>query len=577
MSEDKAWLTIESLDMDAQGVAHRADGKVVFVEGALPGEQVQVRVGRRKNNWEQAVMTQRRRDSALRVTPRCKYFGLCGGCAMQHVASNAQVAVKQRTLEDNLWHLGKVRPESLLRPIEGPAWGYRLRARLSVRYVVKKGQVLIGFHERKSRYVADMETCEVLPLQLSHMLLPLRELIGAMDQRDRLPQIEVAVGDEVTALVLRHLEPLSDADRQRLSDFARHHPVQWWLQPKGPDTVHRLDESGPPLQYTLPEFGITMPFKPTDFTQVNHQINRVLVGRALRLLQVQPHERVIDWFCGLGNFTLPLATQGSAVLGIEGSEALVARSRENAAHNGLADKTSFVARNLFELTPADVAGFGAADKWLVDPPREGAFALAKALADVHQDPTLAPGWTSPRRIVYVSCNPATLARDAGLLVHQGGYVCKAAGAVNMFPHTAHVESIAVFEYDPTAARASGDVPTEDPAGGRRCLTLAARCRHRGTRHPMCPRAMRGRPPLAAPRHMTRWAGCRGASCPSGPRASWPRGWACRMHRRCRFCRGALRCRRWALRCGWPGAGRRGHAVRAGWTGACSGTWRSLGC
>jgi 23S rRNA (uracil1939-C5)-methyltransferase len=447
------WLTVESLDLDAQGVAHRADGKVVFIEDALPGEVVRVNVVRRKNNWEQATLAEIRRESPLRVTPRCTFFGLCGGCKMQHFHASAQVAVKQRVLEDNLWHLGKVKPETLLRPIEGPAWGYRFRARLSVRYVAKKNTVLVGFHERKSRYVADMTSCEVLPPHVSRLLVPLRELIGAMDGRDRLPQIEVAVGTRVTVLVLRHLEPLSAADVQRLKDFAATHSpaeggqtaLSWWLQPKGPDTVHPLDETAPTLDYTLPEFGITMPFKPTDFTQVNHAINQVLVGRALRLLAVQPDERVIDWFCGLGNFTLPLATQAREVLGIEGSETLVARSRENAVANGVAERTSFVARNLFEITPQELAGYGHATRWLVDPPREGAFALAKALADLHQDPTLVPDWQRPQRIVYVSCNPATLARDAGLLVHQAGYRCTAAGAVNMFPHTAHVESMAVFE------------------------------------------------------------------------------------------------------------------------------------
>ncbi|MBQ1763778.1 MAG: methyltransferase domain-containing protein, partial [Aquincola sp.] len=264
------------------------------------------------------------------------------------------------------------------------------------------------------------------------------------DQRERLPQIELAAGSDVTALVLRHLEPLTDADLERLRAFGRQHGVQWWLQPKGPDTVHLLDEGGPQLSYQLAEFGITMPFKPTDFTQVNQHINAVLVGRALRLLAAQPDDRVIDWFCGLGNFTLPIATQAREVLGIEGSEALVARSRENAKANGLAAKTAFVARNLFEMTPEQLMQDGRADKWLVDPPREGALALCKALADATQLPDTG-GWAPPQRIVYVSCNPATLARDAGLLVHQAGYRCLAAGAVNMFPHTAHVESIAVFE------------------------------------------------------------------------------------------------------------------------------------
>jgi 23S rRNA (uracil1939-C5)-methyltransferase len=484
-------LHIESMDLEAQGVAHRADGKVVFVEGALPFEQVSAQVNRKKNNWEQATLTAIHRESSQRVTPGCANFGLhkgaCGGCKMQHLHSAAQVAVKQRALEDNLWHLGKVKAETILRPIEGPTWGYRYRARLSVRYVQKRGEVLVGFHERKSRYVADMRECPVLPRAVEAMLLPLRDLIGSMDARETCPQIELAAGDHVIALVLRHLEPLSPGDLQRLRDFAMaqsdrvktgqtgaqlssgFQSVQWWLQPKGPDTVQLLPlqdtEVCPELAYGLPEFGVTMPFKPTDFTQVNPYINRVLVSRALRLLAVEKNESVIDWFCGLGNFTLPLATQAKSVLGIEGSETLVARSRQNLQANREASAnlssfcaTDFVARNLFEMTPQALVADGYADKWLVDPPREGAFALVKALVDLVQnaDSEAAESvdgiervqrgtWKPPQRIVYVSCNPSTLARDAGLLVHQAGYRCVAAGAVNMFPHTAHVESMAVFE------------------------------------------------------------------------------------------------------------------------------------
>ena len=476
MTTSSEWLSVESIDLEAQGVAHNADGKVVFIEGALPGEQVQVQVGRKKNAWEQGTMIAMRRESTLRVRPGCPHFGLhpgaCGGCKMQHVDASAQVAVKQRVLEDNLLHLARIKPELMLRPIEGPTWGYRYRARLSVRHVAKKGTVLVGFHERKSRYLADMRVCPVLPAKMSRMLLPLRALIGAMDQRDTLPQIELAIGElamgelatgalatgesargesgagdkidrTVIALVLRHLAPVSPADAHRLRAFAAQHGVQWWLQPKGPDTVHLLDDGGPELTYGLPEFGITMPFKPTDFTQVNHAINTVLVGRALRLLAPLATERVIDWFCGLGNFTLPIATRAGAVLGIEGSPTLVQRARDNAQRNGLAGRATFAARNLFELSADDLVALGAADKWLVDPPREGAFALAKALVDLNAAPR--DGWLPPQRIVYVSCNPSTLARDAGLLVHQAGYRCVAAGAVNMFPHTAHVESMAVFE------------------------------------------------------------------------------------------------------------------------------------
>ena len=453
----EGWLTVDALDIDAQGVARRPDGKVVFIEGALPFEVVRASVNRRKNNWEQATLTEIHRESSQRVRPRCPHFGLhpaaCGGCKMQHLHEGAQVAIKQRVLEDNLWHLGKVKADNILRPIEGPAWGYRWRARFSVRHVHKKETVLVGFHERKSRYVADIRECHVVPPHVSDLLLPLRVLIGSMDAIETCPQIELACGDEVTALVLRHLEPLSSGDLGKLRQFAADHPgVQWWLQSKGPDTVKLLEEGGPELSYALPEFGITIPFRPTDFTQVNPHINRVLVARALRLLDVQRDERVIDWFCGLGNFSLPLATRARAVLGIEGSEALVARSRQNWGRNragsggrGELCATEFVARNLFEMTPQLLARDGVAQKWLVDPPREGAFALVKALVELHQQPELRGDWQPPQRIVYVSCNPATLARDADLLVHQGGYICAAAGVVNMFPHTAHVESIAVFE------------------------------------------------------------------------------------------------------------------------------------
>jgi 23S rRNA (uracil1939-C5)-methyltransferase len=448
------WLAVESLDIEAKGVAHKPDGKVVFIEGALPFEVVSVATQRSKNQWEAGTVTAIHRASNQRVQPGCPHFGLhdgaCGGCKMQHLHVSAQVAIKQRVLEDNLWHLGKVKAETLLRPIEGPAWGYRYRARLSVRYVHKKGAVLIGFHERKSRYVADMKVCPVLPPHVSGMLLPLRELIHGLEARETCPQIELACGDEVTALVLRHLEPLSEGDKALLRAFAEQHGIQWWLQAKGPDTVCLLDTDVKPLAYRLTEFGVTMPFKPTDFTQVNPFINRVLVSRALRLLAARQDDRVIDWFCGLGNFTLPLASQAGQVMGVEGSEALVARSRENLALNQQNRSsplcpTTFVARNLFEMTPEQLVADGVADKWLVDPPREGAFALVKALADLHQEPARRGAWTPPRRIVYVSCNPATLARDAGLLVHQAGYRCTAAGVVNMFAHTAHVESMAVFE------------------------------------------------------------------------------------------------------------------------------------
>jgi len=431
-------LNIESLDLEARGIARR-DGKVVFVEGALPTERVTAQTVRRKPSYEIARVEEILRPAALRVVPRCPHFGVCGGCAMQHLEPSAQVAIKQRALEDTFWHVGKLRPQRILAPLHGPTWGYRYRARLSVRVVPKKGGVLVGFHERKSSYVADMRECHVLPPHVSRMLMPLRAMIAAMSAPDRMPQIEVALGEGVTVLVLRHLEPLTDADLGILRQFAAQHDVQWWLQPKGPDTVHPLEPGhADALAYTMPEFGLRMPYRPTDFTQVNHAINRAMVSRALTLLDVQPTDRVADLFCGLGNFTLPLATRGREAVGVEGSKALTDRALAAAERHGLAARTAFATLNLFEVDVQWLRGLGYFDRMLIDPPREGAQAVAQALAQ------LAPH-ERPRRIVYVSCNPATLARDAAIMAHEGGYALKSAGVINMFPHTGHVESIAVFE------------------------------------------------------------------------------------------------------------------------------------
>lgn len=441
-------IEIVSLDAEARGVGRTVTedgepGKVIFVEGALPGERVSYSSYRKKPSFEQAQVVKVLRESVIRTRPKCTFFGICGGCSMQHLDVRAQIAVKQRVLEDNLEHLSKLRAETMFRPIHGPSWGYRYRARLTVRHVEKKGGVLVGFHERKSSYVADMTSCEVLPPHVSAMLVPLRHLVASLSIRDRMPQIELAVGSDVTALVLRILEPLTEADEALLRTFADEYGVQWWLQPKGPDTVvpfYPLDQE---LAYTLPEFAIRMPFKPTDFTQVNHQINRVLVARALSLLAPERSDRVLDLFCGIGNFTLPLARVSREVVGIEGSEALTTRALENAKANGVDGHTSFACRNLFEVTADDLRALGHFDKFLIDPPREGALAVSKALADIAQS----GDGPLPKRIVYVSCNPATLARDAGLLVHEAGYRMKGAGVVNMFPHTSHVESIALFERD----------------------------------------------------------------------------------------------------------------------------------
>ncbi len=425
---------VESLDHEARGIT-RLDGKTVFVDGALPGETVEYASFRRKPTFELAHLVSVLRPSTARVEPKCPHFGVCGGCAMQHMDPMAQVAAKQRVLEDSLWHIGRVRPESILPPVQGAPWGYRHRARLGVRKVPKKGGMLVGFHERRSSYIADMQTCMVLPPHVAALLMPMRELFGALSISERMPQVEVAVGEHCTALVLRILEPLTPADEQLLREFADRHDVVFYLQPKGPDTVYRFYPlPGPRLSYSLPEFGVELDFRPTDFTQVNHAVNRVLVRRALGLLDPQPGERIADMFCGLGNFTLPIARSGAQVVGVEGSAGLVQRGRESALANGLADRVDFGVANLFECTEESLAALGRFDKMLIDPPREGAIELVKAL-----------GEDAPRRIVYVSCNPATLARDAAVLVSLKGYRFVAAGAVNMFPHTAHVESIAVFE------------------------------------------------------------------------------------------------------------------------------------
>jgi len=422
-------LEIDALDAAGRGVARNA-GKVVFVEGALAGELVEARLLEAKPKFDRARVTQILRPSASRRTPRCPHFGVCGGCVTQHVDARTQVAAKQRGLEDNLARIGKVKADAMLPPIYGEEWGYRHRARLSVRFVEGKGGALVGFREKKSTHVADMQGCDVLPPTISSLIPPLRNFIGTLSIRDRVPQIEIAVGEAATVLLLRHLLPFSEGDKLLLREFADAHAVHVWLQPAGPETVapfHPLAYDV--LFYDLPEFGVRIAFQPSDFTQVNPAVNRLLVSRAVRLLDPRPGERIADLFCGIGNFSLPLATRGAQVIGFEGSALLVDRARENAAANNLV--AQFEVADLFQ---PNLGHYGRFDKFLIDPPREGAISLIHSLPD---------DW--PRRIVYVSCDAATLARDADILVHGKGFSLSAAGVVNMFPHTAHVESIALFE------------------------------------------------------------------------------------------------------------------------------------
>lgn len=435
------FATIESLDHEGRGVAH-VDGKAVFVEGALPREVVEYLPSRKKKHFETAKLVAIQNTAAERVTPRCGFYEICGGCALQHADLSLQVAAKQRVLEDNLARIGKVTPENILPPVYAAPWAYRNRARMSVHYVAKKGGVLVGFREKKSSYVADMHSCEVLAGGIGQLIDPLREVMSSLEGRDRIPQIEVAVGERVTALVLRVLETLSPDDEAKLKAFADRyaasHRIQWWVQSKGPETaVPWYPLNAPEVTYLLPEYDMEINFRPTEFTQVNHAVNRIMVQRAMQLLNPRAGETVADLFCGLGNFSLPIARLGAKVIGVEGSAALTERAQQNAVRNGLTALSSFFPADLYTDQEAAMKKIPPVTKMLIDPPRDGAVEVCKLLS-----PELRPELT---RIVYVSCSPGTLARDAGVLVNTQGFRLKAAGVVNMFPHTAHVESIALFE------------------------------------------------------------------------------------------------------------------------------------
>ena len=432
---------IESLDQEGRGVTH-IEGKTIFVDGALPTERVTFQSHHIKPSYEVANVVDVLKQSNLRTVPKCKHFGNCGGCKLQHLDFAGQVAAKQRLLENDLWHIGKVRATNMLPPLYGPTWGYRHKARLSVKYVEKKERVLVGFNEKATRFVADMNSCEVLVPEVSALIEPLQKLIVQLSLHDKLPQIELAVGEPVEqggkpviVLILRIMAAFTEQDEVLVKAFADEHCVQVWTQSKGPDTIKPFYPlNGAQLKYSLPEFDLTYPFKPNEFTQVNPQINQVMIRRAMQLLAPQANEKIADFFCGIGNFTLPIARSGAQVLGLEGLSNLVDRANEGATLNQLTKNTKFGVADLFKMTPEALTGLGHFDKWLVDPPRDGAYELIKSLDE----------FNSPERIVYVSCNPATLARDAGVLVNEKGYTLAASGVINMFPHTAHVESIALF-------------------------------------------------------------------------------------------------------------------------------------
>ncbi len=423
---------IVSLAHDGRGVA-RIGGKAVFIAGALPGERVRVRVTGRRRKLDEAVLEEVLVPSPDRVIPRCEHFGVCGGCSLQHLAPVAQLAAKQAQLLEDLQRIGHVTPARVLAPIAGPSWAYRRRARIGVRYVRKKGRVLAGFRERDKPYIADLHHCEVLVTPLRSLPERLAALVETLSIREQLPQVEVAVGDTATALVFRVMAPPSAADLSALAAFGRDLGVQIHLQPGGLDTVHPLESGHSSLTYGVDQPPLSIEFAPTDFVQVNAEINQSMVAATLAALDADPADRVLDLFCGLGNFTLPLARRVNQVVGVEGDAGLVAKARANAVNNGI-ENAGFFTENLF-----DPAGFGAwatarYDRVLLDPPRAGAKELLP----------LVDRWR-PRRLVYISCHPASLARDAGILVANHGFALAGAGVMDMFPQTTHVESIAVFE------------------------------------------------------------------------------------------------------------------------------------
>lgn len=432
-ASDSAIATIESLNHDARGVA-RVHGKVTFIEGALPGEVVRFRYLKRRSRYDSGVLLEVLTPSPDRVSPRCPHFGVCGGCSLQHLELGAQLSAKQRVLADALTRIGKVEPGTWLAPLAGPGWGYRRRARLGVRLVPRKGGVLVGFRERRRSFITALSECPILEERVSRLLPDLRTLIAGLSCPDRIPQIEVAVADNAIALVFRHLVALAAPDFEQLSAFGERHGLQVYLQGGGPDTVAPLSPRAPEaLCYRLPEQGVTLHFGPADFVQVNAEVNRQMVSRALTLLELRSSDQLLDLFCGLGNFTLPAARRCARVLGIEADAAAAATARNNAALNGIAN-VEFRVADLYDgnATQDPWDGFRF-DKLLLDPPRSGAMEALKRLR-----PPLPP------RIVYVSCSPATLARDAGYLVQALGYRLAAAGVLDMFPHTSHVESMALF-------------------------------------------------------------------------------------------------------------------------------------
>jgi 23S rRNA (uracil1939-C5)-methyltransferase len=425
--------TVAALTHEGEGIVK--EGKAAFVGGALPGEVIRFRRVRRHRGHDEGQLLEVLTASADRVTPRCAHFGICGGCALQHLSADRQIEVKQQELRDALERVAKVSAQVWLPPLRGAQWGYRRRARLGARYVPKKGRVVVGFRERLAPYIAALDRCEVLSDPVGALIGPLSVMLTGLECREHIPQIEVAVAENVTALILRVLRPLAEGDIAALREFARQHRVRFYLQSGGLDSVAPLEAGSglEPLRYSLPEFGVAYDFAPTDFVQINAAINAAMVSQVIALLELAPDSHVLDLYCGLGNFTLPLARRAAAVLGIEGDAALVARARHNALMNGLTN-AQFLAADLTQALPLNAAylakGFSHV---ILDPPRAGALEVMPTIAHL-----------APRKVAYISCHPGSLARDVAVLVHEYGFALRAAGVLDMFPHTAHVESLALL-------------------------------------------------------------------------------------------------------------------------------------
>lgn len=430
--DDSAMATVESLSYDGRGVA-RLDGKTVFIEGALPGERVRFRYSSRHKNYDSGKLAEILEASPDRVAPPCPHFGVCGGCDLQHLRPEVQIHAKQQILAEQLAHIGKVQPQTWLAPITGPFLGYRRRARLGARWVSARGGMLVGFRERHRNYLANLDTCPVLEPEIAALLPELRALIGGLSCAKRIPQIEIASGDNVSALVFRHLVALTERDESLLRAFGERHGVRVYRQGGGPDSIIALwpDEPGD-LHYRLPDFDVELRFRPVDFVQINDAVNQRTIGRAVELLDLKGQEQVLDLFCGLGNFTLPLARRARRVLGVEADKALIEAGQRNAQLNGI-ENVEYLAADLYREDGAAPWTEFPCDRLLLDPPRSGAMAAIKRLATL-----------LPSRIVYVSCYPASLARDSEYLVHTLGYRLAAAGVMDMFPQTSHVESMALF-------------------------------------------------------------------------------------------------------------------------------------